>query len=497
MASSSSSSSSSSSPAAAAVAAPLQLFPTSREDLVATVDALCAKLLKYYVLGDEVASKIATAVRARLDAGAYDEPATSGDMAALADLLTKDLQSVNGDKHLYVRRSEAVVDEEKDLTTDPNYGPKADEEQGKDDDDGKDDEEQIPPMMREMFETLKVDGTSFHDVRRLKGNVGVIRFKLFAPGNAAKKQIDAAFELVRYTSALILDLRDGLGGDGEMADYVMSFLLEKPTPLVNIYWRPQDYTMTTKSRDFSKKPQYLNRPVYVLTTSKTFSACEKFAVVSQALGATTVVGQTTAGGGHPCSHVRIHDHLLASISIGKTTCIATGKGWEGVGCVPNVPVPAEWGADAALTVAHLEAARLVAKAVDQIPEAERRRPSKALAAQAAEAIAELEAVAKGYETAAAAAPAESAATDPAAAPAETVDVVVDVEAETAPTATRQKKHYAPGLYFEEQADGTYDRRSVRYLKLFGIQTQMQYHRVTSVTKEAAEAEMARIAAREP
>ncbi|KAI8840941.1 ClpP/crotonase-like domain-containing protein [Chytridium lagenaria] len=154
------------------------------------------------------------------------------------------------------------------------------------------------------------------------------------------------------------------GGDGMTCDFFLSHLVDEQMDLCSIYWRPQNQTMTTKTiPDEVKVPKYLNKPIYVLTNNKTFSACEKFAICIQAINRAKIVGATTAGGGHPCTFVRAgHDHFSASISIGKTTCLATGNGWEGIGCIPDIAVSGDIDP---LDVAHLDAVRMVLSAVEE------------------------------------------------------------------------------------------------------------------------------------
>ena len=63
------------------------------------VDTMADRLRRHYVEPD-TGRLIATHVLSRLKAGAYD---TVSDPRRFAELLTVDLQAVNGDKHLAVR----------------------------------------------------------------------------------------------------------------------------------------------------------------------------------------------------------------------------------------------------------------------------------------------------------------------------------------------------------------------------------------------------------
>nr|WP_318219435.1 S41 family peptidase [Streptomyces sp. SCL15-6] len=78
------------------------------------------------------------------------------------------------------------------------------------------------------------------------------------------------------------------------------------------------------------------KPVYVLTSSHTFSAAEELAYDLQQLGRAVVVGERTRGGAHPREGWTVHPHLDASIPIGRAVNPASGTNWEGTGVQPDV-----------------------------------------------------------------------------------------------------------------------------------------------------------------
>ncbi len=60
-------------------------------------------------------------------------------------------------------------------------------------------------------------------------------------------------------------------------------------------------------------PQYLDRPVYVLTSADTFSGGEEFAYDLKTQGRATLIGETTRGGAHPTSWHQLTEHLTVTV----------------------------------------------------------------------------------------------------------------------------------------------------------------------------------------
>jgi C-terminal processing protease CtpA/Prc len=86
--------------------------------------------------------------------------------------------------------------------------------------------------------------------------------------------------------------------------------------------------------------RYLGRPVYVLTSSETFSGGEDLAYTLQAHGRAEIIGETTGGGAHPTRTMPISDSLAISVPHARSVNPVTGTNWQGTGVVPDVAVPA-------------------------------------------------------------------------------------------------------------------------------------------------------------
>jgi C-terminal processing protease CtpA/Prc len=93
------------------------------------------------------------------------------------------------------------------------------------------------------------------------------------------------------------------------------------------------------------------KPVYVLTSKRTFSGGEEFAYDLQSLRRAKIVGETTGGGAHPVAPHPLDHSFVILVPWGRPINPITKKDWEGVGVVPDIAVSA----DAALDEAYQRA----------------------------------------------------------------------------------------------------------------------------------------------
>jgi C-terminal processing protease CtpA/Prc len=86
--------------------------------------------------------------------------------------------------------------------------------------------------------------------------------------------------------------------------------------------------------------RYADKPVYVLTAERTFSAPESFAYELQQMGRAKIVGEVTGGGAHSGAWFPVDDRFSIFIPLSSYRSASSGGDWEGVGVKPNVPCPA-------------------------------------------------------------------------------------------------------------------------------------------------------------
>ncbi|HYK45831.1 MAG TPA: S41 family peptidase, partial [Parafilimonas sp.] len=265
--------------------------------------------------------KMATFLETRLQNGSYD---SIFDPADFADKLTADLRSIYFDHHLSVHY-------EPDLYANLNNTTAKQADQAK-----------------EEFERAKKANFGFVKVEVLKSNVGFIKFNQFyAVDNYSRETVDAAFKFLDHTNAIIIDLRENIGGEPEMVQLICSYFFDQKVHLNDLFERRTNKTTSFVTTSLPETDLFKNKPLYILTSHGTFSAGEEFAYDLQTLKRAVVVGETTGGGAHPVAPFAITNGFVAFVPYEKAINPVTKTNWEGVGVKPNI----ETGADSALDVA--------------------------------------------------------------------------------------------------------------------------------------------------
>ncbi len=195
-------------------------------------------------------------------------------------------------------------------------------------------------------------------IERLDGNIMLLDLRVFPPPAMGADVIAAAMTVVAQGDALILDLRRN-GGGSETANLVTGYLLDEGgQPLSGSYDRPTNVTRGNSSPAWVPGRRFGGRkPLYILTSRRTFSAAEAVAYDLQALRRAVIVGERTGGGAHPYEIRRIHKHFALDLPEGRSINPITGGNWQGVGVRPDVEVPADQALNRALELARAAIAR--------------------------------------------------------------------------------------------------------------------------------------------
>lgn len=189
-------------------------------------------------------------------------------------------------------------------------------------------------------------------IERLDGNVMLLDLRVFPPPSMAADVIAAAMTVVAQGDALIIDLRKN-GGGAETANLITGYLLDEGgQPLTGTYNRPDDEHRASTSPSWVPGRKFGgSKPLYILTSRRSFSAAEALAYNLQALGRATIVGEVTGGGAHPFEYRRVHEHFALDLPEGRSINPITGTNWQKVGVQPDVPVAAEEALGKALELA--------------------------------------------------------------------------------------------------------------------------------------------------
>ncbi len=182
---------------------------------------------------------------------------------------------------------------------------------------------------------------AFQKVENLDGNIGYVKFNAFFDVDDCGATAAAAMNFVAGAKALVIDLRENGGGQPAMVSYIASYLFSKRTHLNDIWVRGSGRTDEFWSRnDVPGRKFGGEKPVYVLTSSRTFSGGEEFTYDLKAQKRATIVGETTGGGAHPVSGHRIDEHFMIGVPFARAINPITHTNWEGTGVEPDVKVPA-------------------------------------------------------------------------------------------------------------------------------------------------------------
>ena len=193
--------------------------------------------------------------------------------------------------------------------------------------------------MRQMG---RLDNFGIHRVERLDGNIGYLDLRRMPLPENAGPAIAAAMELVGGTYALIIDMRrNGGGSPGGVTVWCSYLLPEDPVHLNDIFHADTGETRQFWSLPYLPGSRYLDKPVYVLTSGRTFSGGEDLCYTLQALGRAEVIGETTGGGAHPTRPFRISAAVHIAIPFARSINPVTGTNWQGTGVIPDTQLPAD------------------------------------------------------------------------------------------------------------------------------------------------------------
>ena len=293
------------------------------------IDGAILNLNEFYV-SPETAKKMGEAVRTRQKKGEYDS-VNDGD--SFAKMLTDNFQEVSHDKHLHVNFSPARIPERP-------AGPP--------------DAEAVARYRRDMERM----NCGFDKVEILPGNVGYLKFDMFADPEICGPTAVAAMNFLANVDAIIFDLRENGGGDPKMIALVSTYLFSGPTHLNDLWERKSDATSQYWTLPYVPGKLLDQKPAYVLTSKQTFSGAEEFSYNLKNLKRATIVGETTGGGAHPVSGHRLDDRFMIGVPFAKAINPISKTNWEGTGVEPDVKVNA---ADALATAQKLVVEKLASK----------------------------------------------------------------------------------------------------------------------------------------
>ena len=171
-----------------------------------------------------------------------------------------------------------------------------------------------------LLQTCFIDKLEQHP-----GNIGYVKLSWFPDPASCTGVTDAVMTRLNDTDAIIFDLRDTRGGYPETVRRMAGWLFNHSVP----WYNPRAESPAQLITNPEPGSQLAHKPVYILTSSRTFSGAEHFAYNLKTLKRATLVGETTSG----ASHAGGGAPIAAALKEPKPM-------WEGQGVTPDVHVHA-------------------------------------------------------------------------------------------------------------------------------------------------------------
>lgn len=304
----------------------------TKQEKEITVDAISNTLQTSYVFPD-VAKEMSNLIRKNLKNGVYASIKKSYDFA---NQLTSDLVFVSNDKHIRVTYTPIVK------------APRNTKRSPKD----------SIHTVNQYINSLKQNNFGFKELKILDGNIGYLDLRSFSDARYGELTAISAMNFLSNSDAIIIDLRKNGGGNPNMIQLITSYLYgHKPVHLNTFYWRPTDSHSETWTYSTVKGERSPDTPVYILTSSRTFSAAEEFSYNLKHLKRAQLIGETTGGGAHPGGPVKATEKFTIWVPSGRAINPITKTNWEGTGVIPHINVPS----DKALETAQIKAIEALMK----------------------------------------------------------------------------------------------------------------------------------------
>jgi len=274
------------------------------------VRAAIENLNKYYV-EPEMARRMADALLSHERAG--DDQAIT-DPEAFATLLTDQLQKASHDRCV-----EVIYGTEPTVSS-----PRA----------------PTPTEVAEYRSRMIESNCTFEKIEILPHNIGYLKFNSFPDAALCGSMASRAMKKLNGADAIIFDLRDNPGGYANMVALLATYLFDRPTHLNDFYNRGENSIEQSWTLEPIPGDKLADKPVFILTSSRTFSAAEAFSYDLKMLKRATLVGETTSGRGHMGAVHRIDDRFAIRIPEIKVTNPISKTNWQGTGVEPDVKVRA-------------------------------------------------------------------------------------------------------------------------------------------------------------
>ena len=214
------------------------------------------------------------------------------------------------------------------------------------------DEFKEPTHILTHDEDILKNNYAFQKLEVMPGNVGYLKFNKFYSNDEAVNTVDDAFGFLKNTDALIIDLRNNLGGSPELVRYMLSHFFKEKSLLWQNHSRNHEETYNYESLVGIGSPKFKqNYPLFILIGPDTASAAEIFSYTLKHFNKAIILGENSLGIANAVSAFKINKYFVGRFSVVRPINPLTGTNWEHVGVVPHIQSSLE----ESLTLAHNEA----------------------------------------------------------------------------------------------------------------------------------------------
>jgi hypothetical protein len=298
-----------------------------REAKGSLVDKAVSTLLKNYI-EEKMATELADHLSTKLKHGDYDSYSTA---ISLSQVLEEDMFEVSKDRHL-------------GLVFDPGWAKQIRDLQDEN-------SEAAREARRQEYENALQSHFGFKKLEILNGNIGYLDLRDFPNPEYGSETAIAAMNFLADTPAVIIDLRHNGGGWGEMVLLISSYFFEGTKEWNGTRSRSTGCVERAWTLPYIPGKRMTDTDLYLVTSSRTFSAAEDFCYGMKTLKRATIIGETTKGGAHPIEYFIIENDFILIVPNAASVNPITNSNWEGTGIEPDIAVPQE----EALLRAHREA----------------------------------------------------------------------------------------------------------------------------------------------
>jgi retinol-binding protein 3 len=289
-----------------------QISKPQSVDISALINSITDSLNKHYIFSEKALS-ISVYLQMQHKKNAYT--GLLNNPQKLAEQIMQDINVIHHDPHMRMKF-------DPDFVSLQNYKP-------------------APEDIERVKKYWKDNNYMFKKVEILPGNIGYLPFDLFVEDiEAAKPTITAALKFLMNTTALIIDLRENMGGSPEMVSQLESYFFREKTHMNDLINRTNKDTTFFFADPVKSDSLNLSMPVYILTSQHTFSGAEDFSYAMQTAKRAIVVGEITGGGAHPQMPSAVGQGFVVFIPFARSINPITQTDWEGKGVLPDVKATA-------------------------------------------------------------------------------------------------------------------------------------------------------------